>query len=429
MKIFFTCFICLFTATCFAQQTDFAQFADKFVTGYQALHIPDLELSYVSGFKDIKSADSVEKQVEFFNLTKTGLSAYKIDALIPAQQQDYLQIGYETDMNLQRLALEKQLLANKPDTISTKGIYTLPNGKQWYAYLLKRWLTDDVTPDQVYQFGLSEVKIVKAHIEAIRRQTGLSEDAFYQHLNDSEYFTNDPQLVQQLFEEAKDTVYHNLGRVFNQHVIFPLVIKKGEAAMLAQTPGYYDNGTFYYNLFNKSYNKRQVDWLFIHEAVPGHHYQNSVDSVQKHSKVEKQFFYLCYAEGWACYTEDLGKEIGLYKTPYAELGKWEWDIVRAVRIPMDIGLNYYGWTDAQALAFWKANIRGQDDIALREIARVKRWPVQAITYNYGAAQIKAMRDELQKRQGAKFDIKDFHDRVLCNGVLPWFMVKRNVIND
>jgi uncharacterized protein (DUF885 family) len=424
MKEIFTGFMCLFSTICFGQQVDFAQFADKFVTGYQSLHIPDLELSYVSDFDDIKSADSVEIQIKFFSAVKTGLLAYKMNALTPAQQQDELQIAYETDLNLQRLALEKQWLANKPDSISTKGIYTVPNGRQWYIYLLKRWLTDDVTTDQVYQFGLDEVKNVKEHIEAIRRKTGLSEDSFYRHLNDPEFFTSDPKFVQHLFEEAKDSIYHHLDRVFNQHAIPPLIIKRGESARLAQAPGYYDNNTFYYNLSTTHYNIRQVDWLFLHEGVPGHHYQTSVYSDQKHSKVADQFFYLCYAEGWACYTEDLGGKIGLYKTPYSELGKWEWDIVRAVRIPMDIGLNYYGWTDAQALVFWKTNIRGQDDIAMREIARVKRWPVQAITYNYGAAQIKAMRDKLQKMQGAKFDIKDFHDRVLSAGVLPWFMVQK-----
>jgi uncharacterized protein (DUF885 family) len=427
MKIFFTCFICFFNAICFGQQTDFTQFSDRFVTGYQSLHIPDLKLSYVSGFKDVKSADSVNIQTEFFKAIKTRLSAYQINALTAEQQQDYLQISYEADLNLQRLTLEKQWLANKPDSISAKGIYTVPNGKRWYIYLLKRWLTDDVTPDQIYQFGLDEVKKVKARIEEVRQQTGLSEDTFYDHLNDPVFFTNDANVVQHLFENTKDTIYRNLGRVFNQHALPALTIKRGEAAQLAQTPGYYDNNTFFYNLFDKPYNIRQVDWLFIHEAVPGHHYQNSVDTAEKHSKVEQQFYYLSYAEGWACYTEGLGKQLGLYKTPYAQLGEWEWDIVRAVRIPMDIGLNYYGWTDAQALAFWKTNIRGQDDIAMREIARVKRWPVQAITYNYGAEQIKAMKEELQKRQGAKFDIKAFHDRVLYAGVLPWFLVRRDVL--
>jgi uncharacterized protein (DUF885 family) len=409
------------------RQKSFDAFTEKFVMEYKALHIPDLELPYVDDIKDIKSADSVAMEISFFTSVKKEIGAFKLSSLKPSQQEDALQIGYETEMNLQRLTLAKEWLANKPDSISTKGISTIPNGKNWYTYLLKRWLMDNVTPDQIYQFGLQEVKTVQEHIEQIRLKTGLNEKAFYNHLNDPSFFVIDPNKVQQLFEQTKDIVYHNLSREFYPFNIPPLAIKRGEARMLAQTPGYYDNNTFYYNLFDKPYNIRQVDWLFIHEAVPGHHYQISYYGSQKHTKVQELFNYPCYAEGWACYTEDLGKDIGLYKTPYAELGKWEWDIVRAVRIPMDIGLNYYGWTDAQALAFWKKNIRNQDDIALREIARVKRWPVQAISYNYGAMRIKQMKAELLKKQGAKFNIKDFHKRVLDSGFLPWFMVERNVL--
>ena len=427
MKIFLTCFFCFFYSISFGQRAGFTQFANNFIIGYQSLNIPDLEMSYVSDLKDIKSADSVKKQIAFFKETKIKLSAYKISALTPEQRQDYLHIAYEADMNLERLVLEKQWLANKPDSISTKGIYSVPDGKQWYAYLLKRWLTNEVTPDQVYQFGLGEVKNVKGHIETIRRQTGLSKDAFYRHLNSPGFFTSDSNVVHQLFNDAKNTIYNHLGRIFSQHTIPPLAIEKADATRPVQAPGYYDNNVFYYNLSDKPYNKRQVDWLFLHEAVPGHHYQTSIYAAQKHSKVAEQFYYLCYAEGWACYTEDLGKQLGMYKTPYAELGKWEWDLVRVVRIPMDIGLNYYGWTDAQALAFWKANIREQDDIALRDITRVKSWPVQAITYNYGAAQIKALRIELQKKQGAKFNIKDFHDKILSAGVLPWVLVRKDVL--
>lgn len=410
------------------QPKKFAAFTNEFVKGYTALNIPGLEMSYVDDIKDIKTSDSVNKEIGFFRSVTKEISTFKIDELNLAQQEDYLQIKYECSMNLQRLSLEKEWLANKPDSISSKGVYGLPNGKKWYTYLLKCWLTDNVTPGQIYQFGLQEVKTVQEHIEQIRVQTGLSEDAFYRHLNDPEFFTSNPAEVQHKFERAKDTVYNNLNRLFYKHNIPALTIKRGESRMLAQTPGYYNDNTFFYNLFDKPYNIRQIDWLFIHEAVPGHHYQISLYAAQKHTKVQELFSYPCYAEGWACYTEDFGKDIGLYKTPYTELGKWEWDIVRAVRIPMDIGLNYYGWTDKQALAFWKKNIHNQDDIALREIARVKRWPVQAISYNYGAWRIKLLKHTLQKKQGNKFDIRAFHERVLDSGFLPWFMVERNVLN-
>jgi uncharacterized protein (DUF885 family) len=416
----------ILTCTIASAQQKFDQFSKDFVSVYQSLHLPDLELSYVSGLQHIGTAESIEKQLAFFRSIQSQLSAYKADDLTPSQKTDFGLIKYETSLNLERLALEEKWIKNPPAKVSDKGIITVPNGKAWYAYLLKRWVNDEVTPDQIYQFGLGEVERVKSHIEAVRKETGLSEDDFYKHLNDPSFFISDPAQVQRAFENTKAIVYSNLPKMFSETKIDELKIQKGDAKQLAQTPGYYDNNTFYYNLFDKPYNKRQVDWLFIHEAVPGHHYQASIIAHTKTSDVQQLFFYMGLAEGWGAYAEELGKQLGVYKTPYDELGKWEWDIVRSVRVPLDVGLNYYGWTDQQALDFWKKNIRGQDDIAMREIARIRRWPAQVVTYKYGALQIMHWKDELQKKQGSAFDMRDFHDRVLDHGSLPLFMVKENV---
>ena len=405
---------------------NFDGFSSRFVSGYKDLNLPDLELSYVSGLEHIGSAGSIKKQLDFFRSIQVELSNYKSVRLTPLQKTDYALIDYESKLNLERLALEQQWLKNKLAQIPTDGIITILNGKAWYAYLLKRWVNADVTPDQIYQFGLTEVTRVQKHIEAVRAQTGLSEDAFYKRLNDSSFFEKDPVLVQHAFEHTKAIVYANLPKLFNNVNIRSLKIERGAAKQLAQTPGYYDNDTFYYNLFDKPYNKRQVDWLFIHEGVPGHHYQASINGQTKTSAVQQLFFYMGFAEGWAAYTEELGKQLGAYQTPYDELGKWEWDIVRSVRVPLDVGLNYYGWTDAQGLAFWKKNIRNQDDIAQREIARIRRWPAQVVTYKYGALQILHWKEELQKKQGKNFNIRDFHSRVLDHGSLPLFLVKENV---
>jgi uncharacterized protein (DUF885 family) len=410
----------------YAQQQTFDNFCNRFISGYKALQLPQIELSYVTGLEHIGSAENVQKQLDFFKTMNAGLNAYKTEQLTPSHRTDYNLISYECSLNLERLALEQIWLKNKPEKISTAGIITIPNGKAWYAYLLKRWVGADVSPDEIYQFGLTEVKRVQQHIENIRLQTGLSEDAFYKHLNDSLFFVSDPQIVQESFEHDKAVIYSNLTRLFNSVNIPILKIEKGESKQLAQTPGYYDNNTFYYNLFDKPYNKRQVDWLFIHEAVPGHHYQVSIEAQTKTSAVQQLFYYMGFAEGWAAYTEELGKQLGIYITPYDELGKWEWDIVRSVRVPLDIGLNYYGWTDGQALAFWKKNIRNQDDIAMREINRMRRWSAQVVTYKYGALQILHWKEELQQKQGSKFNIRNFHARVLDHGSLPLFMVKENV---
>jgi len=428
MKIKSAClFVCLLCLSGFRDQPDFSQFAAKFVKGYTALKIPQLELSYVNMLKQIKPAEEIKKQTDFFETIKSEQKKISTAGLTASQKQDYELISYETDLNLDRLALEKQWVANKPKEISAAGLHSIPNGKAWYAYFLKTWLSANVTPDEIYKFGLSEVERVKGHIEAIQKQSGLSDEAFYKHLNDKEFFIADPKEVQKHFELTKDIVYNHLGNVFSPRKIPALKIEQGANAAMAQTPGYYDNNVFYYNLFGKPYNKRQFDWLFLHEAVPGHHYKSSINSDVKQSKVHQLFYFLGLEEGWGAYVEELGKDVGVYKTPYDELGKWEWDIVRSVRVPMDIGLNYYGWTDEQALAFWKKNIKNQDDIALREIARVKRWPAQCITYKYGAGQIMQWKQTLQKREGTKFDIKNFHDRILNLGSLPVFMVGESVL--
>jgi uncharacterized protein (DUF885 family) len=412
-----------------AQQKNFDDFSSQFVNGYKALKMPDPDLSYVEGFKHIGTPAQIKQQQHFFNAINSELPNYNTAELDASQKTDYALIKYETGLNLQRLVLEQQWMSEAPLKISEKGIITMPNGKAWYAYLLKRWVSDNVTPDQIYKFGLGEVERVKGHIEAIRKQTGLTEDAFYRHLDDKEFFISDTLQVQHAFEQAKAVIYSNLHNLFSITQIAPLKIMRGANSALAQTPGYYDDSVFYYNLFDKPYNKRQVDWLFIHEGVPGHHYQASIIARTKISAVQQLFFYYGFAEGWAAYCEELGKQLGLYKTPYDELGKWQWDIVRSVRVPMDVGLNYYGWTDGQALAFWKKNIRGQDDIAMREIARLRRWPAQCVTYKYGALQILHWKQTLQQRQVKSFDIKDFHDRILNHGSLPLFLVKNNVFKN
>jgi len=417
----------LFAITASAQKQTFSQFSDKFVSGYNDLNLPQMELSYVNNLKHIGPADSIQKQLEFFTSIKSQLTAFKPGDLTTNQKTDYELIKYEADMNLERLMLEQEWVKNRPSDISNKGVITVPNGKAWYVYMLKRWVSADVTPDQIYKFGLGEVERVKGHIEVVRKQTGLSEDEFYKHLNDASFFTTDQQEIQHAFEHTRDVIYSNLHKLFSDTVVPALKIEKGANQQLAQTPGYYNNNTFYYNLFDKPYNKRQYDWLFIHEAVPGHHYQSSIASAAKVSAVQQLFFYYGFVEGWGAYAEELGKDLGVYKTPYDELGKWQWDIVRSVRVPLDVALNYYGWTDQQALDFWKKNIRGQDDIAMREIARIRRWPAQVVTYKYGALQMMHWKQELKKKQGSHFNIRDFHNRVLNHGVLPLFMVKENAL--
>ncbi|MBB5394634.1 DUF885 domain-containing protein [Mucilaginibacter sp. AK015] len=420
----FTGMLLAFTAA--AAQGDFKTFADGFVSGYNALQIPQLELSYVGQLQQIPSLTAEKKQLEFFTGVKQGLKKFDPQKLTAAQRLDYRLIKYETDLNLTRVNLELGYIHTRPAIVATTGIYNIPNGKEWYKYLIKRWVNDDITPEYVYKYGLAEVERQNKQIDAIRRETGLDEAAFYKHLNDTSFYVTGRAKIQDVFERVRAMVTKNLPRLFNNTDIPQVDIKAGDSKALVQTPGYYDNNVFYYNALNNHINKRQIDWLFLHEAVPGHHYQSSVLAQAKVSAMQNLFYYMGFAEGWGAYAEEYGAELGLYRTPYDRLGKLEWGIVRSIRLPLDVGINYYGWTDEQALNLWKKYIKGQDEIALREIQRVRRWPAQVITYKHGAAKLMEWKSELMKEQGARFDIRDFHDRVLSHGSLPFFMIRENV---
>ena len=196
---------------------------------------------------------------------------------------------------------------------------------------------------------------------------------------------------------------------------------------MAKAPAYYmdSDSTFYYNYFDVPFNKRQISWIYIHEAMPGHHYQLMLEKALPRSDIQKLFEYYGYMEGWGAYVEEIGKEYGAYENIYDELGKWEWDIIRSVRVVLDVGLNYYDWSDEKALEFWQEYIKNKDDIAQREIARMKRWPAQVVTYKYGADKILKWKATAENRQD--FSWIAFHESILKNGSIP-FSVLEKILN-
>ena len=420
------CLLLLFTGITPIRHTNFTDFKNNFATGYRSFNIPDLQLSYSENLRNIPSGNNIQRQIEFFQQVKKNIAVYKKDSLAATEQDDLDLIEYETNLNLERLFLEKRWMGKKPAVIPVNNFHDIPDDSAWYVYFLRKWVGADVNPNELYLNGVEEIERVKQHIEDIRLQTGMDSAQFYQHLSDSSFFITSENQVQQAFERTKNIIQTNLNSLFFAYAVPDVSIQRGTNKELVQTPGFYSNNTFYFNYFDKPYNKRQISWLFIHEAIPGHHYESSVSAQVDRSAVQRLFNYPGFSEGWAAYTEELGKELGAYQTIYDELGKWEWDLVRSVRVPLDVGLNYYGWSDEKALAFWKQYIAGQDDIAMREIDRMRRWPAQVITYKYGAAQIMKWRKLMEAGQGDAFDVRAFHKKVLEHGPLPFFLVERNV---
>jgi uncharacterized protein (DUF885 family) len=186
----------------------------------------------------------------------------------------------------------------------------------------------------------------------------------------------------------------------------------------------YGKDVFQFNFFTKKYNKRAIEWLYMHEAIPGHHLQFSIG--KQHNVFEELFYYPGNFEGWGCYVEYFGKDVGLFKEPYSYLGKWEWDLVRSARLVIDVGIHYYGWNREKALQYWKQTIPDQDDIAEREVTRVTNWPGQALSYKVGASRIFKMQAEWEKKYPGK-PLREFYQRFLSMGRLPLSVIEQNII--
>ncbi len=422
--IVLSCILFLFNAM---RRTDnFSSARDEFVSNVSSFNIPYTRLSYKDNLQLIAGNDTLQKELAFFTAIKEKLSKVNPNTLTAAQRMDYEIMQYQDALNLERIKLEQRWNAGKPAVVGDEGLYNLPIGKELYAYYLKKWIGDEVTPQQIFDFGLQQIKRAQDGINNIRRQLNMDEKTFYEHLNASSFYVTSETAIYDSFAQTKKIVLQNLDKLFLHYEIPEARISKGAIRALVQTPGYYSSDTFYFNLFDKPYCTRQFAWLFIHEGIPGHHLQVSLERSMKKSPVQQLFRYSGYAEGWGAYAEEYGKELGAYKNIYDEMGKWEWDIVRSVRLPLDVGINYLGWTNEQALAFWKKNIVNQDAIAMREIERVRRWPCQVACYKYGAAKFIEWRDRLQKKEGARFDIRQYHDLILKSAGLPFFMIEKKI---
>ena len=389
------------------------------------LQLPQLNLSYKENLNAIGPYESLQEQEKTFKSIQTELQRLQEDQLTQSLRLDKHLIQYQVSLNLERLSLEKQWHSIDQPQISEHGLAQTSMGKHWYSYFLKRWVDITATPEKMMTFGQQEVKRVSAKLLNAQHAVENPTSEAPLSLNDKRFFLNTKQEVHNAFEQEKTFINKQAAQCFPLIDKIPdIKINAGTNQRLAQTPGYYRNNQFSYNYFDKPFNVRQVAWLYLHEAIPGHHYQISLEAELNKSPVQAYFIYPAYREGWAAYVEDLGTECGFYDEPLDELGKWEWDIVRSVRIVLDVGLNYYDWSDQKAFAYWQKYIKNRDDIAHREIARMKRWPAQVITYKYGANALLELKDKLGIDTSAK--LKKHHENLLLIGPLPFSLLTKIV---
>lgn len=426
--LLFSLLLTAYASACQSPTTQWEMVVRQFTTDYEQLQLAPLRIAYIDNLRSIQSGAALDRQTQVFHRLETNLAKMDRSQLTLRQQLEYDLLHYYLQLNKERIELEQAWLLQPVTPIPESGLASLPNGKAWYAHFLKRWIDRSVNPEDIFEFGLSEIGKVQSRIRGLQQQSGMDSLQFHQYINSNAFFYEEASAVQQAFEDFHSNLITKLPTFFPGMSTIPAVaIERGTDQRLAQVPGFYRNSTFYYNVFDRPFNKRQIAWLYLHEALPGHHYEGHFSPTVEQSPLQQLFHLPGYKEGWAAYVEEIGGEIGAYQTWYDELGKWEWDLIRSVRVPLDVGLNYYGWTDTQALEFWRRYIRGKDDIGQREIDRMKRWPCQVITYKYGADKILKWKNHWEVR--ANFELKRFHERVLQHGPLPFSLLEGLVLED
>lgn len=408
-----------------APASSFEDIRSAFAADIEALDLPALHLGFTDNIKALGTLEDVQKQVQVLQHWQERLAQQSDKSLDVCASIDLDTMRNTVDRGLVRARLGVDYFGRGALPSSKNGLAEFANGKAWYGYFLNAWLGTNVNPDDIYAFGLHEITRANAAYDALQKQMGFEGDdaGLRAHLQQPQFFETDPARILDGYKNKQRIVRTHLAKQFALGLDVPLAkIEQSPLGNRFPAPGYYDPdvGVFYFNILDQKYDLRQMDWLFIHEATPGHHFLDRASAANAActSPLTREPVY-AYLEGWAAYVETLGKDVGLYTRPEDELAAIEWDMVRSARVALDVGLNYYGWDDKEALEFWYKNVRGSDDIAQREIDRMRRWPAQVVTYKYGADMFLRARKRMHEAQGKDFDIRTFHDlAVRYAGVSP-----------
>jgi uncharacterized protein (DUF885 family) len=316
----------------------------------------------------------------------------------------------------------------------------LPDGRAWYAYAVRGATSTDLTPEQIHQIGLAEVKRIRGEMDAVIAATGFkgSFEEFCQFLRtDPRFFYDRPEDLVAGYRDIAKRIDPELVKLFHKLPRLPYGVRAvPDSAAKSQTTAYYANGSlvagrpgwFTANTYNlKARPKWAMEALTSHEAVPGHHIMYSlIEELGELPDWRKWDVYPAMSEGWALYAESLGGEIGLYKDPYSKFGQLSAEMLRAARLVVDTGLHTMGWSRQQAIDYLKTHSARPEHDAEVEIDRYIVGPGGAVCYKIGELKIKELRAYATKELGPRFDIRAFHDRLLADGQLPLALLEKNI---
>jgi uncharacterized protein (DUF885 family) len=316
----------------------------------------------------------------------------------------------------------------------------LPSGREFYRYRVKHFTTLDVTPEEIHQLGLSEVKRIRAEMASVIQESGFegSFDAFLDFLRtDSQFYATSGDQLQKEIAYVLKRMDGQLPRLFKTLPRMPYGIRLvPEYIAPRTTAAYYSRpagdgtraGFYYINVFNlKGRPLYQIEALSLHEAVPGHHLQIAIQQELTGLPKFRQYAgFTAFVEGWALYAERLGLEVGFYENPYSNFGRLSYEMWRACRLVVDTGMHYLGWTRRQAIEFMRNNTALSLHNITAEVDRYISWPGQALAYKMGELKIRELRQRAEGKLGERFDVRDFHQVVLEAGSVPLDVLDRNV---
>lgn len=323
---------------------------------------------------------------------------------------------------------------------SSSGISAFEDGLDYYNYSIKLYTTTELTADEIHNIGLKEVAKISSEMEKIKTKVGFNGDlkSFFNHVRELDELIpfNEPQEVIDNFNKIHEKMTPQVNKLFGLQPKTPFEVRRTESfreasASAEYNPGSLDGtrpGIFYVPIPNiKEYNYFSDEDLFLHEAIPGHHYQISLQ--QENTSLpsfRKSLWYSSYGEGWALYSESLGEELGLYDDPYQYFGMLSAEMHRAIRLVVDTGLHTKGWSREKAIQYSLDNEAESEAGITSEIERYMANPGQALSYKIGQLKIRELRSIAEQKLGDKFDIKLFHEKVLESGCIPLQLLEEKI---
>ena len=328
-----------------------------------------------------------------------------------------------------------------PRTRTSAGISAIPRGHAYYQKMIRLYTTTDLTPDSIFRLGESEVARIRGEMERVKDQMNFTGDlkSFFAFVNDDRQFKpfkTDAEVLD-AFYAIGAKIQPKLESLFNMKPKTSFEIRQTEefremSAAAQYSPGAPDGsrpGIFYVPIVDPTdFNVAGMETLFLHEAIPGHHYQISLQSENEElPRFRRTLYYSAFGEGWALYTESLGRELGLYTDPIQHFGHLGDEMHRAIRLVVDVGLHTKGWTREQAIRYMRDNEAVSEQSAVAEIERYMAIPGQALSYKIGQLKIRELRRRAEEELGEKFDIGLFHDEILRYGNLPLNLLEARIV--